>query len=66
MAIKIDLEKTYHRLKWDFVKDTLEDIGFPQKIIQLIWFCISTPRMRLLSNGWDTRCALCVINLKPY
>ena len=28
MAIKIDLEKVYDRLKWSFVKENLEDIGF--------------------------------------
>lgn len=27
MAIKIDLEKAYDKLKWTFVKSTLEDIG---------------------------------------
>lgn len=51
MAIKIDLEKAYDRLKWDFVRDTLEDIGIPGNIIQLIWFCMSTSKMRLLWNG---------------
>nr|KYP53454.1 Retrovirus-related Pol polyprotein LINE-1 [Cajanus cajan] len=30
MAIKIDLEKAYDRLKWKFIKDTLEDIGLPK------------------------------------
>lgn len=53
MAIKIDLEKAYDRLKWDFVRDTLEDIGFPKNIVDLIWYCISTPRMRLVWNGED-------------
>ena len=28
MAIKIDLEKVYDRLKWSFLKENLEDIGF--------------------------------------
>ena len=51
MAIKIDLEKAYDRLKWEFVRDTLEDIGFPRHIIRIIWFCISTPKMRVLWNG---------------
>lgn len=30
MAIKIDLEKAYDRLHWEIVKETLEDIHFPQ------------------------------------
>lgn len=51
MAVKIDLEKAYDRLNWNFIKDTLEDIGLPPNIIYLIWFAISTPSMRLLWNG---------------
>nr|KYP70239.1 Putative ribonuclease H protein At1g65750 family [Cajanus cajan] len=51
MAIKIDLEKAYDRLNWNFIKETLEDIGFPLKIIELIWNCISTAKFRMLWNG---------------
>lgn len=51
MAIKIVLEKACDRLNWCFIKDTLEDIGFPKKIIQLIWHCISSPSMQVLWNG---------------
>ncbi len=29
MMVKIDLEKAYDRLRWDFVFDTLLDAGFP-------------------------------------
>lgn len=51
MAIKIDLEKAYDKLKWDFVKDTLVDIGLPQPMIELIWHSISSPTMKILWNG---------------
>lgn len=51
MTIKIDLEKAYDRLSWDFIKDTLLDIGLPDKIISLIWHCISSPTMQVLWNG---------------
>lgn len=50
MTIKIDLEKAYDRLKWEFTRDALEDISFPHNIIQVIWYCISTPKMCLLWN----------------
>lgn len=51
LAIKIDLEKAYDRLSWDFIKDILEDIGLPNHFIQLVWYCISTARMKVLWNG---------------
>lgn len=35
MAIKLDLEKAYDRLKWEFVRETLIDAGFPQSFVQL-------------------------------
>ncbi|XP_052112461.1 uncharacterized protein LOC127744218 [Arachis duranensis] len=51
MAIKIDLEKAYDRLKWSFIKETLLDIGLPKNFIDLTLSCISTARMRVLWNG---------------
>nr|KYP39534.1 LINE-1 reverse transcriptase isogeny [Cajanus cajan] len=51
MAIKIDLEKTYDRLNWRFIRDTLSDIGLPQNFVELVWACISTPSSRVLWNG---------------
>lgn len=53
MSIKIDREKAYDRLKWIFVKDTLEDIGFPDNIVSLIWHYGTSSRMWLLWNGKD-------------
>nr|XP_025664883.1 uncharacterized protein LOC112763420 [Arachis hypogaea] len=51
MTIKIDLEKAYDRLNWNFIKETLMDIGFPQNFINLTLSCISTARMRVFWNG---------------
>lgn len=51
MAIKLDLEKAYDRLSWHFIKETLGDIGLPDDFVNLVWQCISTPRMRMLWNG---------------
>ena len=36
MAIKVDLEKAYDRLKWEFIKNTLEDIRLPLDMINII------------------------------
>lgn len=51
MAVKIDLEKAYDRLNWEFIRDTLQDIGLPEGFINLTWECISSVRMRVLWNG---------------
>lgn len=52
MAIKIDLEKAYDRIKWEFTRDNpLVDIGFPDSMVNLIWHCISPPSMKILWNG---------------
>lgn len=42
LAFKIDLEKAYDRVDWSFLKLALEDFGFPQAIIKLIMFCVSS------------------------
>ncbi|XP_031099806.1 uncharacterized protein LOC116004005 [Ipomoea triloba] len=51
MAIKLDFEKAYDRLSWDFIRSTLTEIGFNENWIKLIMHCIQTPRMSLLWNG---------------
>ncbi|CAL1406493.1 unnamed protein product [Linum trigynum] len=35
MVIKVDLAKAYHRIRWNFVRDTLEAAGMPDKFIEL-------------------------------
>nr|KYP44247.1 Transposon TX1 uncharacterized [Cajanus cajan] len=50
MALKIDLEKVYNRLKWSFVKETLHDIYLPHKFIDIVWTCISTSNLCMLWN----------------
>ena len=33
MTIKVDLEKAYDRLWWDFIHDICKDVGLPQEFI---------------------------------
>ena len=51
MAIKVDLEKAYDRLRWDFIEGTLKDAGLPSKFVQAVMLCISSCSMQILWNG---------------
>lgn len=51
MAIKIDLEKAYDRLKWKFIKDTLTLFKFPTNLIALIMSCVTSSSISVLFNG---------------
>ena len=47
MAIKVDLEKAYDQLIWDFIYETLWEIGLPTEFIRLIMECITIATMQL-------------------
>lgn len=51
MAIKIDLEKAYDHLKWDFILDTILDARFPTSIIYVIMKGLCSNTMNILWNG---------------
>ena len=50
MLIKVDLEKAYDGLSWDFIEDTLERVGLPDSWIRNIMLCIRTVRMTICWN----------------
>lgn len=51
VAIKIDMSKAYDRVEWDFLRVTMEKMGFEQKWIHLIMSCVSSVSYRVLTNG---------------
>lgn len=51
MAIKVDLEKAYDGLQWEFLRETLSDIGCPHNYLQMVQCCVSSVRMRMLWSG---------------
>lgn len=51
MVIKIDMEKAYDRLRWDFVRDTFEEVKIPGNLVRLIMQCVSSSMMQVLWNG---------------
>jgi len=54
MVIKLDLEKAYDRLRWSFIRDTLQEMRLPQNLIEVIMLCITTSTMQILWNGDPT------------
>lgn len=51
MAFKIDLEKAYDKLEWNFILNALTKLNFPQKLIGWIMTCIQSVSYSLLING---------------
>lgn len=51
MALKIDLEKAYDGVRWDFVMDCLRELQVPLLFLYLIHSCMLTASVQLLSNG---------------
>ena len=54
MLLKLDLEKAYDRIRWDYLEDTLISAGFPEVWVRWIMCCVSGPEMSLLWNGERT------------
>lgn len=42
MALKINLEKAYDKLEWNFIKNALEQINFSPIVINWILTCIQS------------------------
>ena len=51
MLIKVDLEKAYDRLSWDFIFETLCEAGIPSDLIRITMDCITSASMQILWNG---------------
>lgn len=54
MLLKLDLEKAYDRIRWDFLAETLEAAGLSEGWIKRIMECVAGPEMSLLWNGEKT------------
>ena len=48
---KLDLEKAYDHVNWDFLLSLLHRCGFPETWRKRIQFCISTMHFSILING---------------
>ncbi|KAL2931509.1 LINE-1 retrotransposable element ORF2 protein [Bienertia sinuspersici] len=62
-ALKVDLNKAYDRVSWDFIPWILGQMQFPQQWIHWVTQCITTVRYSVLINGeasqwFDPQCGL--------
>lgn len=48
IAVKLDLEKAYDKVHWDFLEDRLLDAGFPSLLITVIMHCVSSTSFQIL------------------
>lgn len=51
MAIKVDLEKAYDKLKWSFIRGMLIKTNLLANLINLIMSCVSIVSTSILVNG---------------
>lgn len=51
MEIKVDLEKAYDRIEWNFIHKVLQAYLFPNRLITLIMSCVSLTSISIMFNG---------------
>jgi hypothetical protein len=54
VLFKIDFEKAYDKVSWDFVQEVMEKKGFPQKWIQLTMATVKGEKVCINVNGIRT------------
>lgn len=55
MMLKQDLEKTFDRLEWSFIRKYFYNLGFLATIVKLIMNFISTSFVSIMINGRPTK-----------
>lgn len=54
MILKLDLEKAYDRLEWNFIFDSLILLNIPDHLCFIIFHCISSVSVSINWNGGKT------------
>lgn len=56
VGIKLDMEKAYDRVEWNFLEDTLKTMGFPSRLVNTIMLCVRSVTFSILINGNPSAC----------
>lgn len=48
LALKVDVEKTYDKISWYFLQDTLRDISLPSLLIHVFMSSVSSSSMQVV------------------
>ena len=49
--MKIDLNKAYDMVSWEFLEEAMFGFGFPEKFIRLVMTCVTSPKFSVKVNG---------------
>ncbi|GJU02010.1 RNA-directed DNA polymerase, eukaryota, reverse transcriptase zinc-binding domain protein [Tanacetum coccineum] len=51
VAVKVDIQKAYDIVNWQFLEDILNGFGFHSKMVQWVMRCVSTTSFSICVNG---------------
>ncbi|RVW52812.1 LINE-1 reverse transcriptase-like [Vitis vinifera] len=51
LICKLDIEKAYDSIKWNFLMKVLQKMGFETKWVGWMWSCVSSAKFSILVNG---------------
>ena len=51
LICKLDVEKAYDSINWNFLMKVMHKMGFGDRWMEWIWWCISTASFSILVNG---------------
>ncbi|XP_015941361.1 uncharacterized protein LOC107466866 [Arachis duranensis] len=51
LAIKLDMNKAYDRLEWNFLQRVMEELGFSNEWVRLVMSCVKSVTYRFKING---------------
>ena len=51
MSFKIDIQKAYDTVNWEFIEEIMIKFGFPRQMVDWIMVCITTSKFTICVNG---------------